>query len=1063
MASNMTFKANLIPNSNLGFELGSLTKKWKINGVENPQLENDNTEYTFVSGTNSFTVTPTGGSEQTVTVTPSITDNITGSGTSGKLVQFNGTNTITDGPAIGSDTTTYLRNDGNWTTPVGTYELPTASSEVKGGIKIGSGLSMTSETMAVDWTDAPVTSVAGKTGDVSLDSITIGSKTYDGSTAVTVEIADLGLASTTQFLGITDTTLTNGATTSPINIVIGPITGSISAFTNGDIVMSQSTGEEFIWTGDKWNLMGLASSWALANHIHGNILNNGSITSDTAKASGQHLVMTGSTGDIIRSNITLGSTTTTYLANDGTWRAAQAGSLNVTETTPTAATSYYPIYTAGKSGVLIPRASNRLRLYEGISNSVIYSYINIGDNTHRGGITMHQGNGFYTNLITSSTLSANRNIYFPNNGGTVALTGDIATAVSAYVKKSGDTMTGKLYINASSSDVSLTTDGIITIGDLAGENISIDANEIMARNNGATRQLLLNWEGGGIGTKGNSTFYGNLALSSTNNPTLSLTNSDMDTHASSLAAAEYSSIYFYDKNSSNNLAAFVQCGQATAGNTYIQIAARRRDTANSANITNHITLYAKTDGTMGVGVADPAGWRSAIGAAASSHGTHVSFASSGTPAALGTASHGSASTVARSDHVHAKPSLSDLGAAASSHTHSYLPLSGGTMTGTIAFNDSDAKVQRIGRSKSWVAGRDGALVRITSANAYSPGVSIKTTNGTWEIGHYNAANFHNALLFTYITDTNYNSASNTVTRQYKFQENGTIVGNIDTANKWATARTLTIGSTGKSVDGSGNVSWSLSEIGAAASSHTHSYAASNHNHDSTYVNVSGDTMTGNLTVSKASALVRCKDTTTTCQLDLQAGNNGNHGIQSNGYWNGSAFTSSSKWIIYRNTAGNANTGLKLYGAVWNDYAECRNVPEAQIENPILKPGMCVKEVGDGIMIGTEQRLERGCKIISDTFGFNLGEIGDCKTPIAVAGRVLAYLYEDKEKAKQYIGWPVCSGPNGTVSIMTEEEEEKYPSRIIGTISEIPNYEIWHCGDQGEEEVKVDGRIWIYVK
>ena len=39
-------------------------------------------------------------------------------------------------------------------------------------------------------------------------------------------------------------------------------------------------------------------------------------------------------------------------------------------------------------------------------------------------------------------------------------------------------------------------------------------------------------------------------------------------------------------------------------------------------------------------------------------------------------------------------------------------------------------------------------------------------------------------------------------------------GNITTAN-WGTARTLTIGNTGKSVNGSGNVSWSLSEIGAA--------------------------------------------------------------------------------------------------------------------------------------------------------------------------------------------------------------------------------------------------------
>lgn len=43
------------------------------------------------------------------------------------------------------------------------------------------------------------------------------------------------------------------------------------------------------------------------------------------------------------------------------------------------------------------------------------------------------------------------------------------------------------------------------------------------------------------------------------------------------------------------------------------------------------------------------------------------------------------------------------------------------------------------------------------------------------------------------------------------------------ADTWTTARTLTIGNTGKSVNGSGNVSWSLAEIGAAASSHTHDY------------------------------------------------------------------------------------------------------------------------------------------------------------------------------------------------------------------------------------------------
>lgn len=45
-------------------------------------------------------------------------------------------------------------------------------------------------------------------------------------------------------------------------------------------------------------------------------------------------------------------------------------------------------------------------------------------------------------------------------------------------------------------------------------------------------------------------------------------------------------------------------------------------------------------------------------------------------------------------------------------------------------------------------------------------------------------------------------------------------GNITTAN-WGTARSIQIGNTAKQVNGSGNVTWNLNEIGAAASNHTH--------------------------------------------------------------------------------------------------------------------------------------------------------------------------------------------------------------------------------------------------
>ena len=35
---NLTFKADLLPNSNLEYSLGSSTMQWKINGITNPKL-----------------------------------------------------------------------------------------------------------------------------------------------------------------------------------------------------------------------------------------------------------------------------------------------------------------------------------------------------------------------------------------------------------------------------------------------------------------------------------------------------------------------------------------------------------------------------------------------------------------------------------------------------------------------------------------------------------------------------------------------------------------------------------------------------------------------------------------------------------------------------------------------------------------------------------------------------------------------------------------------------------------------------------------------------------------
>ena len=86
----------------------------------------------------------------------------------------------------------------------------------------------------------------------------------------------------------------------------------------------------------------------------------------------------------------------------------------------------------------------------------------------------------------------------------------------------------------------------------------------------------------------------------------------------------------------------------------------------------------------------------------------------------------------------------------------------------------------------------------------------------------------------------------------------------------------------------------------------------------------------------------------------------------------------------------------------------------------------------------------------------MGETEEATTPLAVAGRVLVYPYQNRES--YHAGMAVCSAPNGTVDIMTRDEICKYPDCIVGIVSEIPNYKNW-----GTDNIKVNDRIWIKVK
>lgn len=140
--------------------------------------------------------------------------------------------------------------------------------------------------------------------------------------------------------------------------------------------------------------------------------------------------------------------------------------------------------------------------------------------------------------------------------------------------------------------------------------------------------------------------------------------------------------------------------------------------------------------------------------------------------------------------------------------------------------------------------------------------------------------------------------------------------------------------------------------------------------------------------------------------------------------------------------------LKLFGAVYNDYAEYRSA-EAH-------PGRCIIENGDGTLSLSSGRLQLGANIVSDTYGFAIGETNNATCPVAVCGRVLAYPLESK--ALYTPGAAVCSGPDGTISLMTREEIREWPDAIVGYVSEVPTYDTW-----GSDNVSVNGRVWIKIK
>lgn len=473
-------------------------------------------------------------------------------------------------------------------------------------------------------------------------------------------------------------------------------------------------------------------------------------------------------------------------------------------------------------------------------------------------------------------------------------------------------------------------------------------------------------------------------------------------------------------------------------------------------------------------------------------------------------------------------------------------LTGGLVTNTVTSYGNLAVTTAKGSYYGINLGHNKSGMSIMSINASHQGL-YNETNGQW-ILYYNAASSSKSIAIGSAT-TNVTSGISlnlntkvtgtlTVTGQITGNvtgncsgSSGSCTGNAATATsagKWATARTLTIGNKGQSVDGSGKVSWTLQDIlirssnefdfvadagisaihfnhksqsGRNTTTATTAYYFKNGQGATTGVTIYAAAFNGNLT---GNVTGNCSGSSGSCTgnaataTKLGTANKGsaNHPIylsggtptecaypKSGAWWTAVPFIHSDgmmeigRYIDFHGTSNMTgdhtirftcatNTARidcnGIFAATgWSDLAEYRHTIEHE-------PGRAVIPTDCGIAKRATKRLQPGARIVSDTYGFCLGESDDEQSPIALTGRVLAY--PCRPISEYHAGDAVCSGPNGTVDLMTREEIQKYPDCIIGIVNEIPTYPIWnpkHTDDRQKvvfnENVEVRGRIWIDVK
>jgi hypothetical protein len=187
------------------------------------------------------------------------------------IVDTGSSSVVTGGPAFGTSTSTYLRNNGTWGTPTNTTYSEISEAE------IDAGTSSTSRT------------ITGRRAQYIIDAASYTHPSYNGD--------DFSV----------DTGALTGAT------VVSDIDINVTTDSSGHV--TDANGSVSTRTLTAANIGAAASS-----HAHGSITSAGAVTTNVTIANTDRILISdASDSSEVKGGVAFGTGTTTYLRNDGTW------------------------------------------------------------------------------------------------------------------------------------------------------------------------------------------------------------------------------------------------------------------------------------------------------------------------------------------------------------------------------------------------------------------------------------------------------------------------------------------------------------------------------------------------------------------------------------------------------------------------------------------------------------------------------------------------------------------------------------------------------------------------